>query len=115
MAQYINLLECSFEKLRMIIPFWSISGIKEALGILRSTLKYYGGYSQENNLFHVGERVLNYDQIELELLRKTSIVRHELHRRMRVSGINRGDLGRESSKLIDSRNESKLKLLKRKR
>lgn len=72
MSQQINLLECSFERLRLLVPMWSNSIIKEALRKFRATFQAYAKRMNE--------------QEELELLRKEQIVYNELRLRMKKAG-----------------------------
>ena len=96
MSQTINLETCSFDALRLIVPMWSVPTLKEALGIFEATMKKHSGNMD--------------DPLILELLRKETICRHELHRRMRRRGIARSDMFVISRRLIGDRNEAALKM-----
>lgn len=66
MAQNLN--DYSLMKLRIVLPSWPMSTIKELLGKIRATFKQYGEAMKDDEV--------------IELLRKESIIRKELYRRI---------------------------------
>lgn len=95
MAQTINLETCSLDRLRILTPIWSISTIKEALGIYRQVFKKYGA------------------AVPLDILRREQIVRNELQRRMKPH-VSKSDIHETIENLIGhDPKESPFKLTKR--
>ena len=84
--QSINFLTCTFSELRFDTYQWSDSTIFEALRKIRATWKTYADKMPEEEM--------------VKLLRKESIIRAELRRRMRRKGILKEETHRLEEKLI---------------
>lgn len=110
MSQKLNLLECSFDQLRIVAPMWSKGTLKEAMGVIQATLKHYQKRAKEEQLFKISGAALTYEQVERDLIRKASILQHEYHRRMRVAGVLKSDLHEKSKRIVENTNERFMKL-----
>ena len=73
MSQRLDLVTCSLEQIRIVVPMWHNSTILEALRKIRATWKVHAGKMDELQ--------------STEFIRKETIIRQELRLRMRHAGI----------------------------
>ena len=91
--QHLN--DYSLERLRLAVPIWSLSTLRELLGKIKTTMQKYGKNMPDDE--------------SNELIRKWAIIRHELSRRLKRDRFKNLASHKFQEKLIEGTRETAFK------